>query len=308
VDTILEFLQLDTFRPGDLLIVATLIVLEGCLSCDNAVALAMLVRRLPREQQGRALRYGILGAYTFLFVAILLATWIVSQWYLKLLGGAYLLWLAVEHFWHNQRDEAGEKVPRQPRRILGLNVFWSTVVTVELTDIAFSVDSIAAAVALSNKVWILWLGGMICILVMRFAAQGFVRLLHRFPHIEGAAFVAVAVIGLKLVIEFPADVVGRIVPIPATYATPSEYARLVEERRIPTVDLGHILAVNLDAAEPPLESAFATADDYREAKSYWTHHARAFVHLNEWAASGLILLIIASGFVPAKRRSTPLAS
>ena len=45
--------------------VLTLVILEGLLSGDNALVLAVMVRHLPREQQKRALRYGIWGAFGF---------------------------------------------------------------------------------------------------------------------------------------------------------------------------------------------------------------------------------------------------
>ncbi len=200
--------------------VLSLVVLEALLSCDNAVALAVVVRRLPREQQGRALRYGILGAYTFMFLALVFATWIVKQWYLKFLGGAYLVWMAAHHFRQaGHHAETAASVPAAGRRIFGLSAFWSTVLVVELTDVAFSVDSIASAVALSDKFWVLMLGGMLCIIAMRFAAQAFIALLRRFPGLETAAFLAVALIGVKLLIEFPLDVVGRQAAFPPAWPT-----------------------------------------------------------------------------------------
>ena len=173
----LTYIQLIPFQPSDLLIVAVLIVLEGLLSCDNAVVLALLVKHLPPEQRGRALRYGIIGAYVFRIIALILATWMMTQWYLKVAGGVYLLYMGVSHFLKKKpSDEEPETV--KIRRWFGLSPFWSTVVAVELTDIVFSVDSIAAAVALSDKLWVLILGGLLGILAMRFAAQGFVKLLE----------------------------------------------------------------------------------------------------------------------------------
>ena len=181
---LLHFLDLDQFQYGDILVICTLIILEGLLSCDNAVALAMIVRQLPKHQQGKALRYGIIGAYLFLFIAILLATVIISQWWLKVLGGCYLLWIAGRHLFGPKQTELHSSTIW---RIPGLSVFWSAVVTVELTDIAFSVDSVAAAIALSGKFYVLLIAGMIYILVMRFAAQGFIKLLEVFPRLETCA-------------------------------------------------------------------------------------------------------------------------
>jgi YkoY family integral membrane protein len=305
MNDVLEFLQLTDFHATDLLVMLSIIVLEGLLSCDNAVALAMLVRRLPQEQQGRALRYGILGAYTFLFFAMLAATWIINQWYLKVLGGAYLLWVSISHFRHAGAQADPAAPPRNVAgRILGLNAFWSTVVTVELTDIAFSVDSIAAAVALSNKLWVLYLGSMTAILVMRFAAQGFIKLLRKFPNLETAAFCAVAVIGLKLVIEFPLDVVGRTQPFApgVTYSTAHEYHVALEKSRAPLIDIPHIITVNRGALPEPDPKAFAKESEYRLARSDWNVKGRAFIHMNEWASSLLMLFVLASGFL--KKRKT----
>ncbi|MFO0660745.1 MAG: TerC family protein [Polyangiaceae bacterium] len=221
---ILEYLQLTPFQPKDLLVVISLVILEGLLSCDNAVALALLVRDLPPHQQSKALRYGIIGAYVFRIIAILAATWIIRQWYLKALGGLYLLWVAGQHFF-GKKEENNEDpdAPPATKQFGKLSVFWSMVILVELTDIAFSVDSIAASVALSNKIWVLIAGGMLGILAMRFAAQAFILLLQKFPSLEGAAFAAVAFIGLKLLLEMPLDVVGREAQFaqPPTYTTVS---------------------------------------------------------------------------------------
>src|SRR4051812_36989455 len=95
---VLHYLQLDSFAPGDPLAIAAVVMLSCLLSCDNAVVLALLVRDLPREQQGRALSYGLVGAYVFRVFALIFAVWIMSRWYLKLVGGGYLLYLAIAHF------------------------------------------------------------------------------------------------------------------------------------------------------------------------------------------------------------------
>jgi YkoY family integral membrane protein len=305
---ILDFLQLTSFEPGDLLVVLSLVLLEGMLSCDNAVALAMMVRPLPREQQGRALRYGIVGAYLFLFLALLAATWIVQQWYLKALGGAYLLWLAIAHFRH-RHGAASDGAPPPPRSFLGMNAFWSTVVAVELTDLAFSVDSIAAAVALSDKLWVLLLGGMLCILMMRFAAQGFVKLLQRFPRLVAMAFAAVALVGLKLVIEFPLDVLGRQERFAADAhpATAAAYIAAADRLFPPLLAVPHVLEVRTTAAPAPDPAGFAAPDEFHEAFRHWTQHGRQAIHLGDPASALLILAMFAVAFLkrPQPPRTEP---
>jgi YkoY family integral membrane protein len=177
-----------------LFIVLTLVVLEGLLSADNALVLAILVRHLPRVQRKKALRYGIWGAFIFRLIAILLAKELRRFWPFRLLGGLYLCYVSVSHFLSRKTE--------QPELIeVSKKGFWGTVVAVELTDIAFSVDSILAAVAMSDKIWVVYLGGVLGIITMRFVAGGFLRLLDLFPRLETAAYLLVAWIGIKLSLE-----------------------------------------------------------------------------------------------------------
>lgn len=303
MDAFLALLQLTPFDPSDLLVVAVLIVLEGLLSCDNAVVLALLVKHLPPEQRGRALRYGIIGAYVFRVGALLLASWIMSKWYLKVAGGAYLVWMAVSHLRQHQQNVAAagrgeEPTEHVPKRMPWLTPFWSTVVAVELTDIVFSVDSIAAAVALSSKLWVLIAGGLLGILAMRFAAQGFVTLLQRFPNLEGAAFAAVGFIGLKLLLEIPVDVFGRERQFAAgtTYATAEQYVGAVAAQCPSTVHVNHVVTINLAAAPEPDARLITDAREYRIAHSAWNLHLRPFFEIEGWLSSLIVALIFAGGF------------
>lgn len=191
--------------------IAMLICLEVTLSADNAIVLAILVKPLPEAQQKKALKYGILGAYAFRFVAIGLGTLLVKLWWIKAIGGAYLLKLAIEHFYlkffgedKNENDVPDEiEDPWIVRlfRKCGLHIspLVQCIIAVELMDIAFSADSVLAAFGVSNSVWVLLLGGMLGILAMRFAAQQFVKLLEKIPELETAAYVMIAFIGGKMV-------------------------------------------------------------------------------------------------------------
>jgi predicted tellurium resistance membrane protein TerC len=69
---------------------------------------------------------------------------------------------------------------------------------VELMDIAFSIDSVIAAFGVSSEVWVLFLGGILGVLMMRGVAQVFLKLIERFPELEKAAFVLIAVIAAKM--------------------------------------------------------------------------------------------------------------
>ncbi len=297
-----RYLQLIPFEPRDLLVVLALVILEGLLSCDNAVALALLVRDLPRSWQTKALRYGIIGAYAFRVVAILSATWILRQWTLKLLGGLYLLWVAGKHFWGKKEEH--EDPPPTSRQIGHLSLFWSAVIFVELTDVAFSVDSIAASVALSSKPWVLILGGMLGILMMRFAAQGFIRLLEKFPALEGAAFIAVAFIGLKLMIELPVDLVRptAIPSSPPTYTTAEQYHKQVIAEQPHLFELDHIVRINSQGAQAPIREQMPNKDEYFIALSDWSSHGRPWVHIEAMFSALVVMGIFAIGFFRGTRK------
>ncbi|MDF2535619.1 MAG: hypothetical protein K0R18_1778 [Bacillales bacterium] len=186
------------FHSSSLGIIATLIILEGLLSADNAIVLAIMVKHLPPAQRKKALMYGLLGAYVFRFIAIGLAVYLADFKPVQVVGGGYLVYLALSHFFKKPHDEhAKDKKP--------VRGFWQTVVLVELMDIAFGIDSILAAVALATpkageaaNVWILLTGGMVGILMMRTVAQFFLKIIDRIPELEAAAFVLILVIGLKL--------------------------------------------------------------------------------------------------------------
>lgn len=180
-------------------IVFWLIILEGLLSCDNALVLAVVVSRLPKHQQKKALLYGIWGAYFFRFLAIGMGTYLIKFKWIQILGAGYLLWMAAKYFLsRNEETEDGDGEVPNVRKGGFWDTFWGVVITVELMDITFSMDSILAAFAMSGKVWVLFIGGMLGILMMRGVATIFIKLLEKYPSLESAAYVLIALIGGKL--------------------------------------------------------------------------------------------------------------
>lgn len=246
-----------TFEGGDMVIVGMLVLLEGVLSIDNALVLGLLAKRLPPHLRPRALSYGLIGAFVFRVLAIATASFLLQWTFVKLLGGGYLIFIAVKHLFFETREEnperieldaAGhpvlidvttggaltpsqedieirERVPvgaslvtgeqggtgasTQPSRTTTQRrypSFWTTVAVIELTDVAFAVDSILAAMALAGsrqeKLWVVIAGGVLGLVLMRFAAALFIKLLDRFPRFEESAYLLVIVIGLKLVADW----------------------------------------------------------------------------------------------------------
>ena len=178
----------------DLLLVAFLVFLEGILSIDNAVVLAIMVKHLPSTHQRKALTYGLVGAVFFRLATLAAATKLMQWTWVQFLGGGYLIFVAVKHLLQRESDEEAHR----PKKKMG---FWMTVMMIELMDIAFAVDSILAAVAVSSKLWIVFTGGMIGVVLIRYAASVFVKLLHTFPRFEKTGYILVLIIGIKLTLE-----------------------------------------------------------------------------------------------------------
>jgi YkoY family integral membrane protein len=189
------------FHVSDLLTIALLVLLEGLLSADNALVLAILVLGLPRKQQRQALRYGIAGAFVFRILATLLAIHLLQLTWIKLVGAGYLLYLSWYHFFsHRPAEERRAIKPARPWWLL--SAFWATVLKVELTDIVFAVDSILVAVAMSNKTWVIISGGILGIITMRMVIGQLLTLVRRYPALVDGAFIIIAWVGIKLLIEY----------------------------------------------------------------------------------------------------------
>ncbi|WP_374703483.1 TerC family protein [Bacillus sp. Marseille-P3661] len=178
--------------------IGTLVVLEGLLSADNALVLAVMVKHLPPDQRKKALTYGLIGAYFFRFLFIGIGMFLIKFWWIKVLGAAYLAWLVVKHFWKGEGDEDAHTIKKDSWLVRTFGVFWATVISVELMDLAFSADSILAALAVSDQVWVLLLGGMIGILLMRTVAKFFLVLIDKIPELETTAFILIAIIAAKM--------------------------------------------------------------------------------------------------------------
>src|SRR5262249_40486441 len=189
------------FQPADFLTIALLVALEGLLSADNAMVLAVLVLGLPKDQQRKALRYGIVGAFGFRTIATVLAVYLIGLGWVKLAGAGYLMYLTIQHFGRRGGADEG-RTPPKARAMMGLSAFWATVVKVELTDIVFAVDSILVAVAMSPKTWVILSGGILGIVMMRLVIGQLLAIVERYPALVDGAFVIIAWVSVKLLVEY----------------------------------------------------------------------------------------------------------
>lgn len=204
-----------------LIIILQLVYLEAILSVDNAAVLAAMVARLPADepipwptglqflaraahrllggQRRAALRVGLLGAYLGRAAMLAVASWVIQNRWLVLLGALYLIKLAVDHLGGRPHDF--RTTSPQGRQRLGERGFWAVVLALELVDLAFSLDNVVAAVALSRQLWVVMTGVFIGMISMRVAAGVFSMLIARFPGLEAAAYLVLLAIGGELLVE-----------------------------------------------------------------------------------------------------------
>lgn len=203
-----ELIQQIIQDPGAAaLVIGNLIIIESLLSVDNAAVLATMVMDLPKGQREKALKYGIIGAYFFRGLCLLFASFLVKIWWLKPIGGLYLLYLVYD-WWKGRQtaEKEDDLIDKKSNWLYKLTVgkfgnFWATVALVELMDLAFSIDNVFAAVAFSPNIILICFGVFIGILAMRFVAQGFVKLMEKYVFLEACAFIVIAVLGLKLILS-----------------------------------------------------------------------------------------------------------
>ena len=186
-----------TFELSDVPRVFFLTFLEILLSADNAIVLGLLASHLPNALKAKALYIGTVSAFVLRAISILLISYLIEYDWIQILGAAYLLYLSF-HYFYKKRKSPTHAINRS---------FWKTVILIELFDLAFSIDSILAGIAfigtssmttLGSKIWIVYVGGMMGLLGIRYAAHLFSSILHRFPGLETSAYLMIGWIGLKL--------------------------------------------------------------------------------------------------------------
>lgn len=180
-----------------LLLLPVLVALEAVLSADNAIALAAIARGLgDQERQRQALNIGLVVAFVLRVLLIITASWVTQFWQFELAGAGYLLWLSVQYFW--PKSDADLAAEDRHHRFASL---WQAIPLIAVTDLAFSLDSVTTAIAVSTETWLVITGGAIGVVMLRFMAGLFIRWLKEFENLEDAGYVAVALVGLRLLMR-----------------------------------------------------------------------------------------------------------
>ncbi|MEG7336187.1 TerC family protein [Bacillus sp. 0102A] len=193
-----------------------LIGLEGLLSADNALVLAVIAKHLPDDQKKKAINYGIIMAFAFRFAALFAISFIANVWQIQAIGAAYLLYLGLKHVMKARFGKKNENIHEEAKEEAAGKGFWPTVGKIALADLAFAIDSILAAVALAlglpesplddfggmdgGQFIVVVLGGIAGLILIKFAATWFVKLLNQRPALETTAYAIVAWVGVKLVV------------------------------------------------------------------------------------------------------------
>ncbi|NEO86240.1 MAG: DUF475 domain-containing protein [Spirulina sp. SIO3F2] len=172
-----------------------LVALEAILSADNAVALASIAQGLSTpQQQRRALNIGLVAAYGLRVALIFTATWVEQFWQVELLGAGYLLWL-VWCYYQSPEDE------NHHHQTFKFDSLWQAIPILAFTDLAFSLDSVTTAIAVADQTWLIVVGGTIGVVALRFLAGVFLGWLQEYPRLEEAGYLAVALVGIRLLIH-----------------------------------------------------------------------------------------------------------
>lgn len=193
-----------------------LIGLEGLLSADNALVLAVIAKHLPEDQKKKAINYGIIMAFVFRFAALFAISFIANVWQIQAIGAAYLLYLGLKHIIKARFGKENKNIREDIKKDAAGKGFWPTVSKIAIADLAFAIDSILAAVALAlglpdsplpdfggmdgGKFLVVVLGGIAGLILIKFAATWFVKLLAQRPALETTAYAIVAWVGVKLAV------------------------------------------------------------------------------------------------------------
>ena len=178
-----------------------LISLEILLSADNAVALASLSKSLKNStDRTNALNIGITISLLFRILLILLSSFLLKFLFIRIFAGLYLIYL----FFSNVilKNKKTDNSVTDDISTTNKNFdFLKVVALLSITDLAFSIDSITTAVAISDQYILIVIGALIGVIALRFTSEIFLRLLEYFIRLEMAGYIAILIIGVKLILN-----------------------------------------------------------------------------------------------------------
>ena len=176
-----------------------LIILELLLSADNAIALASLTKSLDSPVlRSKALNIGITISLLFRIFLILLSNILLKFIIIRIFAGLYLIYLFISNVFFSVDSDTEDSDKVQTNSNFK---FLKIVALLSLTDFAFSIDSITTAVAISDQYILIIFGAIIGVLALRFTSGIFLRLLEKFLRLETAGYIAILIVGIKLLLN-----------------------------------------------------------------------------------------------------------
>lgn len=156
-----------------------IIVIDILLGGDNAVVIALACRNLPKEQRLKGILWGTAGAIALRVILIAFAVALLQVPFLKLVGGALLVWIGVKLLLPGEEDEHGN--------LQGGTTLWSAIKTIIIADLVMSVDNVIAIAGAAqqadpdHQMGLVIFGLVVSIPLIVWGSTLVLRLLERFP-------------------------------------------------------------------------------------------------------------------------------
>jgi predicted tellurium resistance membrane protein TerC len=196
----IALLKPQTFNPQDVLILLILFAVELFLSADNILAISLILNRIDPSKRGISLMLGVGSSLFFRAIIILFAAVLFLLDFLKVIGGIYLIYISFSHIFHIKKKVQGQLPSISLLR---------GIISIELTDILFALDSIFIVLGLlsffytktevESKIWVAYVGGVLGVITLRFFASSLLKFLNKHPIIEKICYYLIAWLGIKLI-------------------------------------------------------------------------------------------------------------
>jgi len=159
--------------------VGQIILIDILLGGDNAVVIALACRGLPPRQRKLGIIYGTAGAIVLRVILVAFALALLAIPYLKLVGGALLVWIGVQLLSPQHDEEDHSKIGSSDK-------LWGAVKTVIVADLVMSVDNVlaiagAATSAGAHQIPLVIFGLLVSIPIIVAGSQLVLKLMDRFP-------------------------------------------------------------------------------------------------------------------------------
>ncbi|SDW87732.1 TerC family protein [Paenibacillus sp. CF384] len=165
---------MDFFSLEFLSALVTIVFIDLILAGDNAIVIGLAARKLPKEQQKKAVIWGTVGAVGIRAIATTLVVYLLNVPWLMLAGGILLLWIAYKLLVDNEAHD----------NITAGNTLWQSVRTIIIADAAMGLDNvIAVAGAAHGSVLLVLLGLIISIPIVVWGSTLFIKLINKIPWI-----------------------------------------------------------------------------------------------------------------------------